>query len=159
MAHLLMLRMAVLRRAGAAARAAMVSDPRGWAIPKASDAQVLRYAAVACYRSWMTRNQFRSALRKLSITQAKAAVMLGVSLRSVNGYANGKTIPKPVARLLLWKIKFSVMCYAEGGHCSWIGCPQLRDDEPRTSGRLCPRLGEEEKKKRIALKEWQMKRS
>lgn len=24
------------------------------------------------------------------------------------------------------------------GDCNWIDCPQLRDDEPRRSGRHCP---------------------
>jgi hypothetical protein len=30
-------------------------------------------------------------------------------------------------------------CHAHrDGECHWTGCPQLRDDEPRRSGRHCP---------------------
>ena len=30
-------------------------------------------------------------------------------------------------------------CQADGDdYCDWPGCPQLRDDEPRKSGRHCP---------------------
>lgn len=30
-------------------------------------------------------------------------------------------------------------CQADDdGHCDWAGCPQLRDVEPKTSGRHCP---------------------
>jgi hypothetical protein len=37
---------------------------------------------------------------QLSVTQGEAAEMLGVSIRTSNGYANGEAIPEPVARLL-----------------------------------------------------------
>ena len=26
----------------------------------------------------------------------------------------------------------------DDGYCTWKGCPQLRDDEPKRSGRHCP---------------------
>lgn len=30
-------------------------------------------------------------------------------------------------------------CYAaKDGECNWKECPQLRDNEPETSGRSCP---------------------
>ena len=48
----------------------------------------------------MTNNQFRAALAALQLTQLEAAEWLGVSLRSVNGYAADKPIPEPVAKLL-----------------------------------------------------------
>jgi hypothetical protein len=48
----------------------------------------------------MTANQFRTALDRLSLTQAQAATFLGKSLRTVWGYCNGEPIDHPVALLL-----------------------------------------------------------
>ena len=48
----------------------------------------------------MTASQFRAALGRLSLTQQGAAKLLGLSIRSVHGYANGAPVPEPVARLL-----------------------------------------------------------
>jgi DNA-binding XRE family transcriptional regulator len=48
----------------------------------------------------MTKNQFNAALERLGLTQSEAADYLGVSLRSINGYANGAKISKTVAKLL-----------------------------------------------------------
>ena len=48
----------------------------------------------------MTASQFRAALGRLSLTQDGAAEVLGLSMRSVHGYANGAPVPEPVARLL-----------------------------------------------------------
>jgi transcriptional regulator with XRE-family HTH domain len=48
----------------------------------------------------MTPTQFRAALDRLSLTQAGAAEFLGISIRSAHGYANGKPVPEPVAKLL-----------------------------------------------------------
>jgi hypothetical protein len=48
----------------------------------------------------MTQKQFRAALARLDIDQGKAAQLLGCTLRTVNGYANGTEIPLAVERLL-----------------------------------------------------------
>jgi len=49
----------------------------------------------------MTEEDFRKALVKLGIkTQAEAAAVLGVKLRTANGYANGMKIPAMVQRFL-----------------------------------------------------------
>ena len=48
----------------------------------------------------MTSNQFRTALAALQLSQLEAAEWLGLSLRSIHGYANEKPIPEPVAKLL-----------------------------------------------------------
>jgi transcriptional regulator with XRE-family HTH domain len=48
----------------------------------------------------MTPTQYRAALQQLGLSQREAAQMLGISLNSSNGYANGRPIPEPVARLL-----------------------------------------------------------
>lgn len=48
----------------------------------------------------MTSNQYRSALKRLGLSQGSAAKLLGVSVRTSNGYANGGKIPKPVGKLL-----------------------------------------------------------
>jgi hypothetical protein len=48
----------------------------------------------------MTAKQFRLALSTLNLTQAAAAELLGLGLRTVEGYANGRAIPVPVAILI-----------------------------------------------------------
>lgn len=49
----------------------------------------------------MTAQEFRDRLTYfVPQTQGTAADRLGVSIRSVSGYANGASIPKPIARLL-----------------------------------------------------------
>lgn len=48
----------------------------------------------------MNQNQFRAALSRLGIDQGEAAQLLGVTLRTVNGYANGNDIPLLVERFL-----------------------------------------------------------
>ena len=49
----------------------------------------------------MTDEQFRKALVELGIkSQAEAAAVLGVTLRTANGYANGMKIPATVQRFL-----------------------------------------------------------
>jgi hypothetical protein len=44
----------------------------------------------------MTKDNFRRALDDLDLTQPAAAELLGLCLRTVNGYANCKPIPAPV---------------------------------------------------------------
>lgn len=48
----------------------------------------------------MTPAQYRTALAKLEITQGEAAELLGVSIRTSHGYANGEPIPEGYAKLL-----------------------------------------------------------
>jgi len=49
----------------------------------------------------MTKKQFREALDALGVhNQAEAAALLGVTLRTVNGYANNADIPVVVERFL-----------------------------------------------------------
>jgi len=48
----------------------------------------------------MTSTHFRNALDVLNLSQAQAAEWLGVSIRTAHGWANGKSIPEPVAKLL-----------------------------------------------------------
>lgn len=44
--------------------------------------------------------EFAAALEALGLNQVTAAPHLGVTLRTINGYANGRAIPAPVAVLL-----------------------------------------------------------
>ena len=62
----------------------------------------------------MTALQFRAALDRLSLTQQATAELLGLSLRSVHGYANGAPVPEPVARLLRLMIQRKIET-GEGG--------------------------------------------
>ncbi|WP_027521775.1 DNA-binding transcriptional regulator [Bradyrhizobium sp. Ec3.3] len=49
----------------------------------------------------MTADEFNKLCERLKLRdQSHAADVIGVTLRTVNGYANGGTIPEPVARLL-----------------------------------------------------------
>jgi transcriptional regulator with XRE-family HTH domain len=48
----------------------------------------------------MTSAEYRDVLDLLALTQAQMAELLGVSIRTAHGYANGARIPEPVARLL-----------------------------------------------------------
>ena len=49
----------------------------------------------------MNAKQYRAALEALGLTQAGAAEVLGVSVRTAHGYANGALIPAPMV-LVLW---------------------------------------------------------
>ena len=49
----------------------------------------------------MTATQFRAALEHLGWTQQQMANELKISIRSVNGYANGTPIPKLVELAIL----------------------------------------------------------
>lgn len=53
----------------------------------------------------MTSKQYRTAIAKLGLTQAQAAEMLGVSIRTSSSYANGKAIPVATAKLLTVMLK------------------------------------------------------
>lgn len=48
----------------------------------------------------MAPTAYRAAIAQLSLTQEQAATFLGISARTSNGYANGKVIPEPTAKLL-----------------------------------------------------------
>lgn len=49
----------------------------------------------------MTPNQFRKAIAAMGLSQGEAATFLGVTIRTVNGWANDATpIPEAVAKLL-----------------------------------------------------------
>jgi hypothetical protein len=49
----------------------------------------------------LTSAQFRDALTTLELSQGEAATWLGISIRSINGYAAGThTIPEPLSMLL-----------------------------------------------------------
>lgn len=56
----------------------------------------------------MTAAQFRDACERFGLTQEAAAKFLGVSLRTVNGYANGASIPKATAKLLRLMIRRNI---------------------------------------------------
>ena len=62
----------------------------------------------------MTADQFRTALDRLLLTQQGAAELLGLSIRSVHGYANGAPVPEPVARLLRLMIQREIETGEEG---------------------------------------------
>ena len=47
-----------------------------------------------------TSAEYRDVLNLLGLTQAEMAELLGVSVRTAHGYANGARIPEPVARFL-----------------------------------------------------------
>jgi hypothetical protein len=51
-------------------------------------------------RGEMTSTEYRDVLDLLALTQAEMAELLGVSIRTAHGYANGARIPEPVARFL-----------------------------------------------------------
>jgi hypothetical protein len=55
----------------------------------------------------MTQKQFRAALARLDIDQGKAAKLIGCTVRTVNGYANGSDIPLAVERLLALMLETS----------------------------------------------------
>ncbi|MCK1668609.1 helix-turn-helix transcriptional regulator [Bradyrhizobium sp. 153] len=49
----------------------------------------------------MDAREFNAVVERLKFrNQEHVAESIGVTLRTVNGYANGGTIPEPVARLL-----------------------------------------------------------
>jgi hypothetical protein len=48
----------------------------------------------------MTPTQYRAALAALGLTQAGAAELMDIAVRTSHGYANGDPIPKVVAMLL-----------------------------------------------------------
>ncbi|MFL9499246.1 helix-turn-helix domain-containing protein [Rhodopseudomonas palustris] len=48
----------------------------------------------------MKAKEFNAALEGLGLNQSSAALMLGVSIRTTHGWANGAVIPNPVAVLL-----------------------------------------------------------
>jgi hypothetical protein len=48
----------------------------------------------------MTAKEFNNIMQRLDVTQGEMAKLLGRCIRSVNGYANGKPIPKPIELLL-----------------------------------------------------------
>ena len=52
------------------------------------------------YISAMDKIEFRAAKAALGLTDPGMAKLLGVSLRTANGYANGDAIPAPVAKLI-----------------------------------------------------------
>lgn len=57
----------------------------------------------------MTADQYRKALEKLGLSQAKAGEFLGVSLRTSQGYALGEyPIPEGYAKLLRLMIKLKL---------------------------------------------------
>jgi hypothetical protein len=55
----------------------------------------------------MNAKQYRSALARLDLQQDEAARALGIAVRTSNGYANGRSIPEPVARHSYWTILYS----------------------------------------------------
>lgn len=48
----------------------------------------------------MTKDQYRKALEALGLTQETAAELLGYSVRSSHGYANGQPVPLLVSTVL-----------------------------------------------------------
>jgi predicted GIY-YIG superfamily endonuclease len=56
----------------------------------------------------MTSKQYREAIRKLGMSQGEAADFLGISIRSSNGYANGRLIPEHIAKLLRLMIRLDI---------------------------------------------------
>lgn len=56
----------------------------------------------------MTPLQFRTAIDRLGLTQAGAALFLGLSIRASHGYANGSPIPESIAKLLRLMIRLKI---------------------------------------------------
>jgi DNA-binding transcriptional regulator YiaG len=57
----------------------------------------------------MTANQYRAAIKSLRLSQAKAALFLGVSLRASQGWALGENpVPVAVAKLLRLMIRLHI---------------------------------------------------
>ena len=44
----------------------------------------------------------------------------------------------PPSRFDMNRRQFTRCQADDDGYCEWTGCPQLRDDEPKRSGRHCP---------------------
>ncbi len=58
----------------------------------------------------MTSAQYRAAIAALGLTQAGAAELLDISLRTSHGYANGEPIPRAVE--LLFRLMAETECSA-----------------------------------------------
>ena len=57
----------------------------------------------------MTKNQYRTAIEKLELSQVRAAAFLGVSPRTSQGYALGEyPVPEAVAKLLRLMVKLGL---------------------------------------------------
>ena len=56
----------------------------------------------------MNSTQYRNVLDRLNLSQAKAANLLGVSIRTSHGYANGDPIPEGYAKLLRLMIRLKL---------------------------------------------------
>jgi len=56
----------------------------------------------------MTANEYTAALNALQLSQASAAKLLGIGLRTSNGYANGRPIPRSIQLLLELMIKYKI---------------------------------------------------
>lgn len=57
----------------------------------------------------MTANQYREALKKLGLSQHRAADWLGISRRASQGYALGEaSVPEPMAKLLRLVIRLKL---------------------------------------------------
>ena len=55
----------------------------------------------------MTSAQYRAALAALGLTQAGAAELMNISVRTSNGYANGWPIPKLVELWLAHRLELA----------------------------------------------------
>jgi hypothetical protein len=65
--------------------------------------------AVVAHGGGMTKNQYRAAIKKLGLSQPRAATWLGIALRTSQNYALGVTpVPEPTARLLRLAIKLKL---------------------------------------------------
>ncbi len=56
----------------------------------------------------MTPAQYRGALRRLGLSQVRAAAFLGISIRTSHGYANGARIPRALEKLLYLMLRFKL---------------------------------------------------
>jgi predicted XRE-type DNA-binding protein len=56
----------------------------------------------------MNNVEFKNSLKHLNLTQKVAAEFLGVSLRSVHGFANSETVPLDISMLLRLMIRLKL---------------------------------------------------
>lgn len=57
----------------------------------------------------MTKNQYRAAIKRLGLSQVRAAAFLGVSPRTSQGYALGEyPVPEAVAKLLRLMVRLGL---------------------------------------------------
>jgi hypothetical protein len=56
----------------------------------------------------MTKNQYRTAIAAIGLSQSGAALFLQIGIRTSHGYANGAPIPEGYAKLLRLMVRLKL---------------------------------------------------